>query len=404
MRSAGLVAIGSAGDVSVWTGGQYYLQHLIKCVAALPEEAQIRLRDVWWMKKASVDPFAEVRGSLGPSQVISPPTTVGGRVRRKVRSFLSYPRRGGGARDLFDGAGVDVFFPVPPCENSGTPYVYWIPDFQHVRRPDLMSDELRARFTREIAYHVPKAARIVLSSFDAQRDFAAQFPQFLNQTDVVQFCSVSDESWWLSAPDEVAARYGLPRKYLIACNQFTRHKNHLLLVDTLRRLVDRGRAADVHIACTGSTYDYRGEDYVGQVRSELAKHGLQDRLSILGLVPRADQIALLRGAAAVLQPSFFEGWSTVVEDCKTLGKAIFVSDLPVHREQLADHHQQFIDPNDAQAWCIAIESSWSGLTAGPDLAAEAAGLAATMRAQKACGAAFVASLKAAASGVPLRLY
>jgi hypothetical protein len=29
----------------------------------------------------------------------------------------------------------------------------------------------------------------------------------------------------------------------------------------------------------------------------------------------------------------FEGWSTVVEDAKSLNKFIFLSDIPVHREQ-----------------------------------------------------------------------
>jgi glycosyltransferase involved in cell wall biosynthesis len=35
----------------------------------------------------------------------------------------------------------------------------------------------------------------------------------------------------------------------------------------------------------------------------------------------------------VLQPSLFEGWSTSVEEVKSLGKSIIVSDIPVHREQ-----------------------------------------------------------------------
>src|SRR5262249_46677915 len=51
------------------------------------------------------------------------------------------------------------------------------------------------------------------------------------------------------------------------------------------------------------------------------------------LIPRYDQIMLMRGASAIVQPSLFEGWSTVLEDTRALGKPIIASDFPVHIEQ-----------------------------------------------------------------------
>ena len=41
-------------------------------------------------------------------------------------------------------------------------------------------------------------------------------------------------------------------------------------------------------------------------------------------------------ALAIIQPSLFEGWSTVVEDVKAINQNIIVSDLGVHREQLGE--------------------------------------------------------------------
>ena len=41
----------------------------------------------------------------------------------------------------------------------------------------------------------------------------------------------------------------------------------------------------------------------------------------------------MRQSVAVLQPSLFEGWSTTVEEAKSIGKTILLSDIPVHREQ-----------------------------------------------------------------------
>jgi hypothetical protein len=37
----------------------------------------------------------------------------------------------------------------------------------------------------------------------------------------------------------------------------------------------------------------------------------------------------------VLQPSQFEGWSTVIEDARSVGRPVIASDFPVHLEQNA---------------------------------------------------------------------
>ena len=36
---------------------------------------------------------------------------------------------------------------------------------------------------------------------------------------------------------------------------------------------------------------------------------------------------------AVVNPSLFEGWSSTVEEAKSMGKRIILSDIPTHREQ-----------------------------------------------------------------------
>jgi len=70
---------------------------------------------------------------------------------------------------------------------------------------------------------------------------------------------------------------------------------------------------------------------------------LEDNLNILGFIDREDQLILMRESIAVIQPSRFEGWSTVVEDAKALGKHLIVSNIKVHLEQLSDNCS-FFDP------------------------------------------------------------
>jgi glycosyltransferase involved in cell wall biosynthesis len=51
-------------------------------------------------------------------------------------------------------------------------------------------------------------------------------------------------------------------------------------------------------------------------------------------MPRDEQLLLMKNAQAVIQPSFFEGWSTVVEDAMALNVPVIASNIPVNIEQL----------------------------------------------------------------------
>lgn len=388
MPSAGIVAIDRDWK---WAGGRYYLQHLIRSVDSLPDEEGMELHDVWWGEMPERDPFEEVRAILGKPVVVAPPASLWGRVSRKVKRLLHGSR---GASDLFSPYGIDVFFPIPPCDNAGIPYVFWLPDFQYLRRPDLMSEELCRQLEAYFHEHVHHARAVVLSSDDARNDFARVFPDKLDRAHVVRFCSVPDEDWWKLSPASVIEQYRLPERFFIVCNQFTRHKNHLTLLRAMHALAEKG-GRDIHLVCTGSTFDHRQEDYIGQVKAYLAAHKLDARVHILGLIPRAEQIALLRQSVAVLQPSWFEGWSTIIEDAKTLGKPVLASDLPVHREQLAALQEDFLPLDDAERWADAMGDAWDGLDAGPSPEQERLGQARLTVAQRECGLSFVRALRAA---------
>jgi len=388
MSSTGIVAIDREWK---WAGGRYYLHHLIRSVAALPAEDRIELHDVWWGSIPDDDAFAEVRSILGKPVVVAPPTSLGGRLLRKAQRVLHGSQ---GASDLFTPHGIDVFFPIPPCENAGIPYVFWLPDFQYFRRPDLMSEELCRQLESYYQKHVQRASCVVLSSEDARNDFAHVFPGKLDRAHVVRFCSVPDDEWWKLSPVSVAEQYRLPERFFIVCNQFTRHKNHMTLLRAMHILAERG-GRDIHLVCTGSTFDHRQEDCIGQVKAYLAEHDLEAKVHILGLMPRAEQIALLRQSVAALQPSWFEGWSTIVEDAKTLGKPVLASDLPVHREQLAALQESFLPLDDAGQWADAMGKAWDSLDAGPSPVQEGQGQARLKVAQRECGLSLVRALRAA---------
>nr|WP_246805660.1 glycosyltransferase [Rhizobium leguminosarum] len=165
---------------------------------------------------------------------------------------------------------------------------------------------------------------------------------------------------------EVLQRYGLPQKFIYVANHFWKHKDHETAFKALKLLSDRGD--DVCLVCTGLQADRRNPGHFASLMQALATWGIQDRVRFLGVVPREDQLELFRVAAAVVQPSRFEGWSTVIEDAKALGRPMIVSDIAVHVEQVEGLQcARLFKTSDAEDLASAISDLWPTLTPGPQL-------------------------------------
>lgn len=224
--------------------------------------------------------------------------------------------------------------------------ISWIPDFQHLHYPQFFSKQeylVREREFYEISRNHNK---LVLSSSDACRDFREKYHNDSKEVYVIPFCSMLDKQDVMrDGINQVKEKYGIAGNYFIVCNQFWVHKNHMIVFEALNRAVSRNQI--MKVVCTGNMQDYRNRKYITEIRNYIAVHGLEEHLFLLGLIPKYDQIQLMKGAVAVIQPSLFEGWGTVVEDAKTLGKKVLLSDIAVHHEQ-ANSLCTFFNPCDAE--------------------------------------------------------
>jgi glycosyltransferase involved in cell wall biosynthesis len=68
---------------------------------------------------------------------------------------------------------------------------------------------------------------------------------------------------------------------------------------------------------------------------------LEDNFRFLGMVPRQHVFALMRTCVALVNPSLFEGWSSTVEEAKSLGVPTLLSNLGVHVEQAEGSAEYF---------------------------------------------------------------
>jgi glycosyltransferase involved in cell wall biosynthesis len=247
------------------------------------------------------------------------------------------------------------------------PWIGWIPDFQHKHLPQYFSEQDSHHRKEAFGRLVQEAPRVVVSSQDAYRDLMRWFPADPKKVRVLSFTTVADPEWYAADATAVASRLGLPRKYLMFPSQFWLHKNHRCVFQAIRIL---GHVfPDIALVCTGRMHDYRRPEYGDELIAETTRDGLNGRIHCLGLLDRHTQVQLMRNAVAIIQPSLFEGWSSLVEDARALGKRIYVSDIPIHREQ-DPPDAEFFDQASPDQLAALIARDWSHLAPGPDLVKE----------------------------------
>jgi glycosyltransferase involved in cell wall biosynthesis len=111
------------------------------------------------------------------------------------------------------------------------------------------------------------------------------------------------------------------------------------------------------VCFSGKEVDPRAPGYTPFLRKKVAEWGLTEQVRFLGFMPREDQVVAMREAQAIIQPSRFEGWSTVIEDAKALNQYIIASSLRVHKEQLTKN-ADFFDPSDYENLSGLLARHW----------------------------------------------
>jgi len=362
----GLVLQGDAN----WVGGVEYGKNLLKALYALPpdEQATFEVVPLTWKGVAAElyeDMPARFHQELQVGLVEEP------RWRQFCRARL--PRWFDTKRTLATSArdqGLTFMYPyIRRPGDPGRPRVAsFIPDFQYRYLQRFYSDEQLRHLEERSVQSIERADGVFLISENARRDFARFYPTHVPKAHVLTFRTGAPAAWFEPDPAAVVHAYGLLQRYFIVCNQFWQHKNHRAIFAALEILGRRG--VRPFVVCTGNLVDFRRENVADWVDGMLQEFGVRDQVRVLGLIPRLEQIQLVRGALAVIQPSLFEGWSTGVEDARALGKRIALSNLDVHREQ--DPPQaRFFDPQSPEALAEILSEWWQTLPPGPDREMEA---------------------------------
>lgn len=328
-----------------WIGGTYYIKNLVSSLNLIPAAKQ---PDVWIISHSEMS-FDFIKKGTGYPRLhwIKPAMIQGidGGISRKIKLLSCLT-----PRFWKKNLNFDLIFPYP-IDTKLQQTACWIPDFQDKRLPNFFSaDELKAREAQHRSYF-NDFRHIVFSSNAARHDFEEFYPEAKVNKYVVHFATF-EPMQAADNGDEVVKRYELPGRFFYCPNQFWIHKNHDTVIDAVKLLKDKG--IEVVIAFSGKEHDHRAPDHSDKLRSKVQAQGLADNVRFLGFIPREDQMVIFSRATCIVQPSLFEGWSTVIEDAKSVSQYVIASSLPANIEQ-AEENIEFFEATDPHALAALLE-------------------------------------------------
>lgn len=220
------------------------------------------------------------------------------------------------------------------------PVIAWVPDLQHRVLKHLFTTLQFLKREIGFQFQVHSNRKILVSSYDSKQAFETFYPKSKGKVFVSQFS--------IPAPvdkvdfDELTKKYKLPTQYFFLPGQFWQHKNHECVIKALSIAKDV-YGESLYVVSTGNIADLRNPDHFDRLQALTKELGVAENFLVLGSIPYIELISLMNHSIALLNPSLFEGWSTTVEEAKTLMVDMVLSNISVHKEQ-AKKQATFFDP------------------------------------------------------------
>ena len=214
--------------------------------------------------------------------------------------------------------------------------ISWIPDFQHKRLPQMFS--FYDYWTREIKFKMKILFRknIIVSSNDAKKDCIKFYNKNPKQVHVLRFSIFTDPLNHVDKFTYLQKKYKIEKEYIYIPNQFWMHKNQEVVLKALEYI--KSKDLKIYnqipqIIFSGKAFDFRSKDHGKKILKKIKSSNFLNKVKYLGLIPLQDVYKLNANCLCLINPSFFEGWSTTVEEAKSFGTPQILSNIPIHKEQ-----------------------------------------------------------------------
>lgn len=204
--------------------------------------------------------------------------------------------------------------------------VFFMHDLLPLDFPEFWPAGHEKRFQRRLDCFVQHATALITTSrYVEERARATLRAQ--GRQDIPIFSSPFPSPLSLHALSAAADRALEDTPYFVAVNTLEPRKNHLLLLNIWRDLVQSGAPVPKLVLVGKRGWEY--EQIVGMI--ERSRHLRGHVVEVAGL-SNAGLNALISHANALLMPSFAEGFGLAIVEALGLGTPVVASDIPVFRE------------------------------------------------------------------------
>ena len=240
-------------------------------------------------------------------------------------------------------------------KNSDIKCLSWIVDFQYLYYPNYFRNNTKILRNLNINFCATHSSRILLSSYDAQQDLKKVSKKAFKKSAVSQFYFQSPKPSEILSLNQLTKKFNLERKFFYMPNQYWSHKNHITVLKSLKYLKDKN--INFTVVSTGHSHDHRNNSYFNEIFDFIKNNRLEKNYRYLGIVKYNEVLSLIYHSISLINPSQFEGRHSSVEQARSIGKKIILSDINIHREQ-SPPRSSFFKAKDYKKLSNLMKNNW----------------------------------------------
>ena len=204
-------------------------------------------------------------------------------------------------------------------KNNKIKSIGWIPDLQHKVLKKFFKNNSYTEREKYIQNEIKNSDKIFVSSFQIKNEFKYYYN--INSK-IIPLRILSERRYFKNSKI---------KNYLLFPAQFWEHKNHSFLIDVAKKLKQEN--LKIKIFFCGKIENYKNKNYFNEINKKVKEQKLQNIIKNFGEVSSKKLDKLQNECLAFVNPSFYEGWSTINEESRSKLKYIFLSNIKGHIEQ-----------------------------------------------------------------------
>ncbi len=230
-----------------------------------------------------------------------------------------------------------VYYCTPkfaPCEK---PYIFTVWDLGHRVAPYFPEVSRKKQFfKREEMYNnaLPRASKIVIGTQDGKNDICKYYNIDENKVELIEMPTPMDV-FELQGDDKILEKLNIEKnQYIYYPAQFWAHKNHYVLVQTLKKLKDRD--SNLKLVFTGSN-----QGNMNYIKTQVKNLDLEKDVIFAGFVTREELVSLYKNSFGLTYASLLGPDNIPPLEAMAVGCPVFISNLQGHLDQLGDRVTYF---------------------------------------------------------------